>query len=327
MRAILCRAWGDPTTLDFAEAPRPELKPGQVRIAVHAAGVNFADTLIIAGKYQERPPFPFSPGLEAAGTVIETAPGVSSCKLGDRVMAVTMWGAYTEELVVPETSVVVIPDRMDLATAAGFAVAYGTSHLGLIRRGQLKAGETLLVHGAAGGVGLTAVEIGKALGATVIAAAGSPEKIKTALDHGADHGIDYSKEDIRARVKVLTGGKGADVIYDPVGGDAFDASLRSVNWEGRILVVGFASGRIPQAPCNYILVKNCAVIAVLWGAHAKRNPAAMHESFAELFRWYGEGKLRPLISRTMQLERAAEALTLMMQRKVTGKVVLTTGRG
>lgn len=327
MKAILCRAWGDPKTLEIAELPRPALEPGQVRIAVHGAGVNFADTLIIAGKYQERPRFPFSPGLEASGTVIETAPDVRSCRSGDRVMSVAMWGTYTEELVVPETSVVVIPDRMDLVTAAGFAVAYGTSHLGLTRRGQLKPRETLLVHGAAGGVGLSAVEIGKALGATVIATAGSAEKVKTALDHGADHGIDYAKEDIRARVKALTGGKGADVIYDPVGGDAFDASLRCVNWEGRILVVGFASGRIPEAPCNYILVKNCAVIAVLWGAYAKRNPKAMQESFAELFRWYGEGKLRPLISRTMPLERAAEALTLMMQRKITGKVVLTTGRG
>ncbi|HLI12222.1 MAG TPA: NADPH:quinone oxidoreductase family protein [Alphaproteobacteria bacterium] len=326
MRAILCKAWGEPSTLAFEAVPPPALRPGHVRIAVHAVGVNFADTLIIAGKYQEKPPLPFSPGLEAAGIVTEVASDVRGCKTGDRVMAFATWGAYAEEMVVPASAVFRIPDKMELTTAAAFPVAYGTSHLGLLHRGQLKASETLLVHGAAGGVGLTAVEIGRALGATVIATAGSPDKVKVALQHGAHYGIDYSKEDIRERVKALTGGKGADVIYDPVGGDVFDASLRCINWEGRILVVGFASGRIPQAPCNYVLVKNCAVIGVLWGATARRDPALVGRSFEALFRWYDEGKLRPLVSRTMPLDKAAEALTLMMQRKITGKLVLTTGR-
>jgi NADPH:quinone reductase len=326
MRAVLCKAWGDPSTLTLEEVPPPAMKPGCVRIAVHAAGVNFADTLIIAGKYQEKPAFPFSPGLECAGVVTEVAPGVTSCKPGDRVMSFHGTGGFAEEVVTSAETVFVIPGDMDMAIAAGFAVAYGTSHLALGPRGRLKAGEILLVHGAGSGVGLTAVEIGKAMGATVIATAGSPRKLEVALAHGAAFAIDYSKEDIRERVRAITGEKGADVIYDPVGGDAFDASLRAVAWEGRILVIGFASGRIPAAPCNYILVKNCSVIGVLWGATARRDPATARQAFAELFRWYEERRLHPLVSTTLPLERTAEALTLMQQRKITGKIVVTTGR-
>jgi NADPH2:quinone reductase len=325
MRAVLCKAWGEPSSLVLEDIPPPAMKPGCVRIAVHAAGVNFADTLIIAGKYQEKPPLPFTPGLECAGVVTEVAPDVTSCKPGERVMSFHGTGGFAEQVVTPAETVFVLPKDMDMATAAGFAVAYGTSHLALRHRGQLKAGEILLVHGAGSGVGLTAVEIGKAMGATVIATAGSAEKLEVAAAHGAVFGIDYSKEDIRERVRAITGNKGADVIYDPVGGDAFDASLRAVAWEGRILVIGFASGRVPQAPCNYILVKNCAVIGVLWGATARRDPELARRSFAELFSWYKERRIHPLVSSTMPIERAAEGLELMLKRKITGKLVLTTG--
>ena len=326
MNAVLCKAWGDPASLIFEETAAPPLKPGHVRIAVHGAGVNFADTLMIAGKYQEKPAFPFSPGLEAAGVISEVASDVDHLKVGDRVMAFTVHGGFAEEAVVPATQAFVIPTGMDLLTAAGFPVAYGTSHIALRYRANLKAGETLLVNGASSGVGLTAVEIGKAIGARVIATAGSPEKLNVARDFGADQGIDYSKEDIRERVKAITEGKGANVIYDPVGGDVFDASLRSVAWEGRLVVIGFASGRIAQAPTNYILIKNCSVIGVLWGASVRRDPALARKSYDELFRWYKEGKIKPLISRTIPLAQAGEALALMMQRKITGKIVITTGR-
>jgi len=215
-----------------------------------------------------------------------------------------------------------IPDAMDLTIAAGFPVAYGTSHLALAHRGHLKAGETLLVHAAASGVGLTAVEIGKAMGATVIATASSEEKLAVARAHGADHGINYANEDLRERVKELTAGRGADVIFDPVGGEAFDAALRSVAWEGRILVIGFASGRIPSAPANYLLIKNCAVIGVLWGATARRDPALVRASFGELFRMWEHGRLKPLVSRTFPLAETPTALTLLLERKVSGKLVV-----
>jgi NADPH2:quinone reductase len=327
MRAVLCKAWGDPSTLTVEETPSPALKPGHVRIAVHGAGVNFADTLMIAGKYQEKPAFPFSPGLEAAGIVTELGPEVTHLKVGDRVMAMIGHGGFAEEAIAPESLSFKIPDEMDLTTAAGFAVAYGTSHIALRYRGNLKPGETLLSIGASSGVGLTAVEIGKAMGADVIAVASSPEKLEVARQHGADHLIDYSREDIRERVKAITGGKGADVIYDPVGGDAFDAALRSIAWEGRLLVIGFASGRIPAAPANYLLIKNCAVLGVFWGAIIRRSPALARESFEELFRFYRDGKLKPLISRTFPLERTSEAFAQMMGRKITGKIVVTTGRG
>jgi NADPH:quinone reductase len=327
MKAVLCKAWGDPASLEFGEAAAPALKPGHVRIVVHGAGVNFADTLMIAGKYQEKPPFPFVPGLEVAGVVSEAAPDVGHLKAGDRVMAYTGHGGFAEETVVPAVQAFVVPKAMDLVTAAGFPVAYGTSHVALRYRANLKAGETLLVNGASSGVGLTAVEIGKAMGAKVIATAGSPEKLAVARKCGADHGIDYAREDIRERVKAITDGKGADVIYDPVGGDVFDASLRSIAWDGRLVVIGFASGRIAQAPTNYILIKNCAVIGVLWGASVRRDPALAKRSYDELFRWFEEGKVKPLISRRMPLARAGEALGLMMARKITGKVVLTTRDG
>lgn len=323
MRAILCTEWGGPDKLRLEDVPPRHPGPGEVRLRVRAAGVNFADTLMIAGKYQERPEFPFSPGIECAGEVIECGADVSELKPGDRVMGALGHGGYAEEAIARVSQVFRIPDAMPFEEAASFPVAYGTSHMALRRRADLKAGETLLVHGAAGGVGLTAVEIGKVIGATVIAAASSPEKLAIAKRAGADHLLDYSKEDIRERVLAITDKKGADVIYDPVGGDAFDASLRCIAWEGRLLVVGFASGRIPQVPANYLLLKNCAALGVFWGAYSRRDPATVRRSFAELLGWYEAGKLKPYISQTFDLAETAAALDVLRDRKATGRVVVT----
>jgi NADPH2:quinone reductase len=302
------------------------MKDGAVRIAVHAAGINFADLLLISGQYQEKPAFPFTPGMEVSGVITETGNGVSSLKVGDRVMALTGTGAYAEEVVVDANRVYLIPDKMDFVSAAAFPVAYGTSHGAFDWRAHLQPGEWLLVFGASGGVGLTAVEIGKAMGAHVIACASSAEKLAITRQCGADHLIDYSCEDIRERVKAITGGRGADVIYDPVGGDAFDAGLRSVAWGARVIIIGFASGRIPHAPANILLVKNIDVIGFYWGSYQARKPQLLRDSYTKLFRWYEEGKLNPHISATMDLEDVAQAMNLLRERKSTGKVVLTTGR-
>ncbi len=327
MRAVLCRSFDgiDATTVEDIAPDEPG--PGEVRVRAAAIGVNFADSLVAAGQYQTRPDFPFSPGFECAGHIDALGPGVEGFGIGERVMAVMDYGAYREQVCVPAVHVYRLPESMDFVTAAGFPVTYGTSHIGLDHRGGLQAGETLLVHGAAGGVGLTAVEIGKAMGATVIATAGGPEKLAVALEHGADHGIDYRSEDIRARVRELTGGRGADVIYDPVGGDVFDASLRCIAWGGRLLVVGFAAGRIPQAPANLLLVKNIAAIGVYWSSHREREPERLQQSFADLFRLYEDGALKPRIAETWPLGQAAEALRRLLSRQVAGKIVLTTEDG
>ncbi|HEU4415116.1 MAG TPA: NADPH:quinone oxidoreductase family protein [Candidatus Angelobacter sp.] len=326
MRAVLCKEWGGPEKLAVEDVPSPPIKDGAVRIAVHAAGINFADLLLISGQYQEKPAFPFTPGMEASGVVTEVGKSVSGLKAGDRVMALTGTGAYAEEIVVDANRVYKVLDKMDLVAAAGFPVTYGTSHGAFDWRAHLKPGEWLLVHGAAGGVGLTAVEIGKVMGATVIACAGSPEKLAIAREHGADHLIDYSREDIRERVKAITAGKGVDVVYDPVGGDAFDASLRSIAWGGRIIIIGFASGRITQAPANILLVKNIDVIGFYWGSYQVRKPELLRDSYSKLLRWCEEGKLRPHVSAQMDLQQVGPAMELLRQRKSTGKVVLTTGR-
>jgi NADPH:quinone reductase len=325
MRAALCKEWGGPDKLVVGEAPSLPMREGAVRIAVHAAGINFADLLLVSGQYQEKPAFPFTPGMEAAGVVSEVSPGVTSLKAGDRVAALTGTGSYADEVVVDAGRVFPIPAAMDFVTAAGFPVAYGTSHGAFDWRAHLKPGEWLLVHGAAGGVGLTAVEIGKAMGARVIACASSPEKLALAQSRGADFLIDYSREDIREQVKKITGGRGADVVYDPVGGDAFDASLRSVAWEGRIIIIGFASGRIPQAPANLALVKNIDIIGFYWGSYQARKPELLRNSYAQLFRWFDEGKLKPHVSERLDLGKVAQAMDLLLQRKSTGKVVLTMG--
>jgi len=326
MRAVLCKEWGGPDKLVVEDVPAPAMRDGAVRLAIHAAGINFADLLLVSGQYQEKPPLPFIPGAEAAGVITEVGAGVSNLKAGDRVMALTGTGAFAEEAVVDVGRIFPIPDKMDFASAAGFPVTYGTSHGAFDWRAHLKPGEWLLVLGAAGGVGLTAVEIGKAMGAQVIACAGGAEKLAMAKSHGADHLIDYSREDIRTRVKEITGGRGADVIYDPVGGDAFDASLRSIAWGGRIIIIGFASGRVPQVPANIALVKNIDIIGFYWGSHQGRKPELLRQSFAQLFRWFEEGKLKPHVFQKLDLKEAASALDLLRQRKSTGKVVLTTGR-
>jgi NADPH:quinone reductase len=322
MRAVLCKEWGGPEKLSVEEVPSPPMRAGAVRVAVHAAGINFADLLLITGQYQEKPALPFTPGAEASGTVSEVGAGVSNVKPGDRVIALAGLGAYAEEIVVDAARVMPMPAKMDFAAAAGFPIAYGTSHGALDWRARLQPSEWLLVYGAAGGVGLTAVEIGKAMGARVIACAGGPEKLAVAKQYGADFLIDYSREDIRARVKEITGGPGVDVVYDPVGGDAFDAALRSIAWEGRIVIIGFASGRIPQIPANMALVKNITIIGFYWGSYQSRRPELLQTSFAQLFRWFEEGKLKPHISQMFDLKHVADALELMRQRKSTGKVVL-----
>jgi NADPH:quinone reductase len=327
MRAVLCKAFGEPDSLVVEEIAAPPLRPGSARVAIHAAGVNFGDTLMVAGTYQEKPPFPFTPGFEIGGEIIEVAGDVTGLKPGDRVMGTLPHGGHADEAVVAADDLTPIPAAMDYAVAAGFPVAYGTSHGALDWRARLQPGETLLVHGAAGGVGLTAVEIGKAMGATVIATAGSAAKLAIAGHHGADHLIDYSREDIRERVKRLTEGRGVDVVYDPVGGDAFDASLRSIAWEGRIVVIGFAGGKVPQIPANLVLVKNCDIIGFYWGSYRKRKPALVRDSYQQLFRWFGEGKLKPHVSERFDLAAVAEAFHALRSRRSTGKVVLTTGRG
>lgn len=326
MQAVRCRTWGGAADLTVEEVDPPELTAGSVRIAVRAAGVNFADTLIIAGQYQTKPPLPFTPGFEVAGEVVACADDVTRVQPGDRVLAVVDWGGFAEEVVAPEDAVHALPDAVDDITAAGFAVAYGTSHLGLKYRANLEAEDVLLVHGAAGGVGLTAVEIGRRLGATVIATAGGADKLRIAADYGAKHLIDYRSEDIREKVKEITGGRGADVVYDPVGGAVFDASLRCTAANGRILVVGFASGTVPRIPANILLVKNLTVIGYTWGPYRHLAPDIMKASFAELLSWLADGKIRPHVSRTFPLDQVREALEELRARRSTGKIVLTIGR-
>jgi NADPH2:quinone reductase len=327
MRAVVCKVWGEPDALVVEDVSPPPLIPGGVRIAVDAAGINFADTLIIAGKYQLKPNPPFIPGFEIAGRVLECGERVSRCAPGDRVLAVVEHGGFAEQVVAPEDNVFVLQGDVDPVVAASFPVAYGTSHLGLKYKAALSAGETLLVHGAAGGVGLTAVEIGKRLGATVIATATGEEKLRTAAAAGADHTIDSRADDLREQVKALTQGRGADVVYDPVGGPLFDASLRAVAQGGRILLVGFASGQVPQIPANILLVKNVAAIGFAWGAYRTLAPELMRASLEELVRWLGEGTLRPHVSQTFPLQQAPQALQALRARKTTGKVVLRVGEG
>src|SRR5882762_2077109 len=325
MKAIRCREWGAPDVLRLEEAESPSLERHQVRIRVHAAGVNFADSLMVGGTYQVKPPFPFTPGLEAAGEIVETGSAVDGLRVGQRALAVLRNGSgYAEEIVLGAAAVVPISDAMDFVTAAAFPVAYGTSHLALTHRGHLQPGETLLVLGAAGGVGLTAVEIGKVMGARVIAAAGGAEKLAMASARGADELIDYTTESIRDRVRAITDGNGADVVYDPVGGDAFDQALRMVNWEARMLVIGFAAGRIQAVPANLILVKNISVIGVVWGAQAERDPVLISSYLSELLSWWEAGKLKPVIAKVFPLARASDALTALLSRQYAGKIVLET---
>lgn len=334
MKAILCKEYGPPEKLVIEEVPSPEPGKGQVRLEVHAAAVNFPDVLIIENKYQFKPPLPFSPGGEVAGVVTKLGEGVSKVKVGDRVIGSCGWGGFAEEIVLDEARVTPIPAEMDFVTASAFLMTYGTSHHALKDRAHLKPGESLLVLGAAGGVGLAAVELGKAMGAKVIAAASSEDKLQVCREHGADETILYpagplDKDQQRAlsdRIKELTGGQGADVVYDPVGGDYSEPALRATNWEGRFLVVGFAAGPIPKVPLNLALLKGCQIVGVFWGAFTGREPARHQENLNELMAWFKVGKLRPHVSRTYRFDEVVQALNDMAGRKVKGKIVLVPSR-
>jgi NADPH:quinone reductase len=323
MKAVLCKQYGPPDTLTFEELPSPRAGAGEVVVAVKAASVNFPDVLIIQNKYQFKPPLPFSPGSELAGVVKEVGPGVTGFKAGDKVIAFTTYGAFAEEVKTEAGRLLPLPEGMDFASGAAFLLTYGTSDHALRDRGALKAGETLLVLGAAGGVGLAAIEIGKALGARVIACASSEEKLAVCRSHGADAGIDYASEDLRERIKALTDGRGVDVVYDAVGGPYTEPAFRSLAWRGRLLVVGFAAGEIPKLPLNLALLKGASVVGVFWGDFTRREPREFADSVRQLGRWFREGKLRPHVSQTFPLEKAAEALKLMAARRVKGKLVLT----
>jgi NADPH2:quinone reductase len=323
MKAVLCKAFGPPESLVVEEVPSPDPGPGEVVVSVKAASVNFPDVLIIQNKYQFKPQLPFSPGSEVAGVVKTIGDGVTTVKPGDRVMAFTTYGAFAEEVKTDAKRLLPLPAGMDFTHAAAFGLTYATSDHALRDRGQLAAGETLLVLGAAGGVGLAAIEIGKALGARVIAAASTEDKLAVCREHGADDSINYATDDLRERIKSLTDGRGVDVVYDPVGGAYTEAALRSLAWRGRLLVVGFAAGDIPKIPLNLTLLKGCSIVGVFWGEFTRREPQRFAESMQQLGRWYGDGKLQPHVSQTYPLERAADALTAMANRQVKGKVVLT----
>ncbi|MBC3454977.1 NADPH:quinone oxidoreductase family protein [Pseudomonas mosselii] len=326
MKALLCKALGPARDLVLEEVASPTPKKNEILLDVHAAGVNFPDTLIIEGKYQFQPPLPFAPGGEAAGVVAAVGDKAGAFKVGDRVMALTGWGAFAEQVAVPFYNVLPIPAGMDFTTAAAFGMTYGTSMHALTQRGQLKAGETLLVLGASGGVGLAAVEIGKALGARVIAAASSAEKLAIAQAAGADELIDYSQASLKDEIKRLTGSQGVDVIYDPVGGALFDQAVRGLAWNGRLLVVGFASGTIPQLPVNLALLKGAAVLGVFWGAFAQRQPEDNAANFRQLVAWHAEGKLKPLVSQTFTLAEGGAAIERLAQRQAVGKLVVMIPR-
>jgi NADPH2:quinone reductase len=323
MKAIVCDAFGPPSDLVLRDVANPETGPASVKIAVAAAGLNFPDVLIVQGKYQVKPAFPFSPGAEVAGTVIETGEQVRDVRPGDRVMAVCTTGGFAEYVVTPEASVFKIPDGMSFESAAAFPLTYGTTYHALVDRGQLRPGETLLVTGAGGGVGIAAVQLGAALGARVIAAAGSSEKLEAAVAAGAHATIDYTTEALAARIKALTGDAGADVVYDAVGGDVFDAALRGIAWGGRLLVIGFASGRIPDIPANRLLLKSCSAVGVYWGAFVARDPAANRANFERLFELVAAGKLQPSIGARYPLAEAARAIEDLEHRKIVGKAVVT----
>ncbi len=323
MKAVLCKQFGPPDSLAIEELPSPRAGPGEVVIAVKAASLNFPDVLIIQNKYQFKPPLPFSPGSELAGVVKEVGAEVKGWRPGDKVMAFTTYGAFAEEVKTEAVRLLKIPQGMSFTQAAAFILTYGTTDHALRDRAALAAGETLLVLGAAGGVGLAAIEIGKALGARVIAAASSEEKLAVCREHGADATINYATEDFRERTKALTDGRGPDVIYDPVGGPYSEPAFRSIAWRGRHLVVGFAAGEIPKLPLNLALLKGASVVGVFWGDFARREPKQFAASVGQLNKWFVEGKLKPHVDQTMPLEQAREALNLMAARKVKGKLVLT----
>jgi len=321
MKAVICHEYKPYNQHKVEEVDSPPIKPGHVRVDVHAAGVNFPDILIVEGKYQIKPPFPFTPGAECAGVVSEVGEGVTHLAVGDRVGALSQVGAFAEEVVAPAMVVGKIGD-MPFDVAAGMTLVYGTSYHALKQRADLKPGESLLVLGAAGGVGLAAVELGKAMGATVIAAASTDEKLAVCQDHGADHVINYTNEDLKARAKELSGG-GVDVIYDPVGDKLAEPAFRALAWMGRYLVIGFAGGEIPKIPLNLPLLKSGDIRGVFWGTWTMRDPKGHAQNMKELFEMYAKGQIKPRISNHHKLEDFVEAYDELANRKAIGKVILT----
>jgi NADPH:quinone reductase len=321
MRAVLCRAWGEVETLTLEDVAPPTVGPGQVLIDVNATAINYADAIMVAGRYQTKPPLPFSPGLETAGVVAACGDGVTRFKPGDRVMAILAYGGLAEQALADEAETFAIPAGMDFDEAGAFPIAYISSHVAIRWQGRLEPGETLLVLGAAGGVGLTAVEIGKAMGARVIAGASTAEKLAVARERGADDVVNYASEKLTDRVMELTGGQGADVCFDPIGGDLFDAALSALGWGGRILLVGFVGG-VQQIPANRLLVKHRAALGSSLRYFRWHAPDKLKVSVDELLRWHGEGKLRPLVSDRLPLERSVEAIRRLTDRKAHGKLVV-----
>jgi len=333
MKAIVCKEFGPPSSLVYEDVELPELKKSQILIDVHSAGVNFPDTLIIQDKYQVKPPLPFSPGGEISGVIGAVGESVTDWKVGDEVVAMIGFGGFREQVITSPSNIFRKPSSMDFTTASCFTLTYGTSHYALKNRGQLKGGENLLVLGAAGGVGISAVEIGKAMGARVIAGASSDEKLEVCKEYGADEVINYGKYDLtnrdhvkefRAEISKATGGKGPDVIYDPVGADFTEPALRSIAWNGRFLVIGWAAGYIPKIPMNLYLIKGCSAVGVFWGQFTALEPQEHLANMNQLTGWYEEGKLKAPVTEVLPLERGQEALETILARKATGKIALTT---
>lgn len=327
MKAVLCKQHGGPETLVIEDVPSPVPQAGEVLVAVHAAAVNFPDTLLIENRYQLKPALPFSPGGEVAGTIEAVGDGVRQFVPGDRVLAVCGWGGFAEQVAVAQTRVAPLPPDVPMDAAAALVLTYGTTHYALKERAQLQPQETLLVLGAAGGTGLSAVQIGKLMGARVIAAASTAEKRALCRTHGADATIDYAEEDLRENVKRLTGGRGVDVVYDPVGGACTEQALRSMAWGGRLLVIGFASGEIPRLPLNLPLLKGCSIVGVYYGGFVEQDPRGHRMLLNELMQWLAAGRLRPAITSRRPLEEAAHALADVAARKALGKTVLITALG
>lgn len=322
MKAILCTQYGPPESLTVADIPEPSPAPGEVKIRVRAAALNFFDTLIIQGKYQFKPDFPFSPGAEFAGEVMAVGEGVSGFKAGDRVAGFSGWGACREVLCAPQEKVVHVPDALSDESAAGLFVTYGTTMHALRQRGELRPGETLCVLGAAGGTGLSAIEIGALMGARVIACASSDDKLALCKAHGAHDLINYTTENFSAALKKITEGRGIDVMYDPVGGDFAEPAVRAMAWKGRYLVIGFAAGDIPKIPLNLTLLKGCDIRGVFWGAFVEKEPQAHQDNLRQLMAWAGEGKLRVHVGQTFPPEKIADALGVLARREATGKLVI-----
>lgn len=323
MKAIVCHAFGSIDSLQYDDIPAPEVKPKDVLIRVAAAGVNFPDGLLVQGLYQMQPDFPFIPGNEVAGEVIAVGERVTHLSVGQRVVAMTLLGGFAEQVSVPANQVMPLPDSIPLTEAAGLITAHATAHHALKQRANIQPGETLVVTGAAGGTGLAAVQIGKAMGATVIAVCSSEEKLALAQQNGADHLINYTKQDLKQAIKDVTGGRGADVVYECVGGDAFHACSRAMAWGGRLLVIGFASGTIPEFPVNLALVKGYSVVGVFWGAFAQAQPAEFGQNMQELLGWYVQGKAKVVVDEALPLSQACQALNKVMNREVKGKMILT----